>query len=155
MTLYDIAKKHFQTILETKKTPHSIASGFAIGTFIAILPTPGFNILIGLLILFLFQKVSKYALFIAMAIWNPLTVAPLYFLSYKVGSMLDFAIPEFKLGILIIDRAYDYSSRFMVGNFLIAFTIGALLYIIIYFYLKNHPIFVQRDEEITIKIRKT
>jgi hypothetical protein len=42
-----------------------------------------------------------------------------------------------------------------VGNFLIAFTIGALLYIIIYFYLKNHPIFVQRDEEITIKIRKT
>ncbi|MCF7861424.1 DUF2062 domain-containing protein [Candidatus Woesearchaeota archaeon] len=154
MSLSDLAKKHFKALLETKRTPNSIAVGFAIGTFIAVLPTPGFNILIGLLIVLLFEKISKYALFIAMAVWNPLTVAPFYFLSYKVGSMLDSVIPNFKFGILIVDRAYDYSSRFLVGNFIVAFTLGLTCYLIVYFYLKNHPLFIDPVREITIKLRK-
>ena len=35
-------KHHFGAVLKTKHSPHAIASGFAIGTLIAILPTPGF-----------------------------------------------------------------------------------------------------------------
>lgn len=37
---------HFHEALRIKKSPHSIALGFGIGTFIGILPTPGFGVLL-------------------------------------------------------------------------------------------------------------
>lgn len=42
-------KEHFQEIIRTKPSPHAIALGFTIGTFISILPTPGLNFALGLL----------------------------------------------------------------------------------------------------------
>ena len=56
-------KHHFQEVLKTKTSPHSIALGFAIGTLIDILPTLGFGFFLGLLVGLIFEKVNKYSLF--------------------------------------------------------------------------------------------
>ena len=49
-------REHFSEVIKIKRSPHSIALGFAVGTFLAILPTPGFSILLGLLIVLIYQK---------------------------------------------------------------------------------------------------
>jgi len=42
-----------------KKSAHSIALGFAIGTFIGIMPTPGFGVLFALLVVLFYKEVNK------------------------------------------------------------------------------------------------
>jgi uncharacterized protein len=125
-------KNHFHEILRTKKTPNAIAIGFSIGTFIAILPTPGFNILLGLLIIFFSKKVSKYALFIAIAFWNPLITAPLYYLSYKLGNLI-FQINDPISLTTLLTSFKSISLRFMVGNLIIAFLVSIISYITLYY----------------------
>ena len=55
-------KKRLEEVLEIKTSPHSIAAGFAIGTFIAILPTFGLGLFIGIILLFIFKRISKISM---------------------------------------------------------------------------------------------
>ena len=96
-------KHHFHEIVKIKKSPQEIALGFAIGSFIVLLPTPGFSILIGLLIMLLFTRINKFSLFAAMAVWNPLTLVPIYWLSYRIGDILFGALPVIKYDVVILD----------------------------------------------------
>ncbi|MBA3064624.1 DUF2062 domain-containing protein, partial [Candidatus Woesearchaeota archaeon] len=64
-------KEHLSEIIRIKTSPHSIALGFAIGTFIAILPTLGFTYLIAIIVMLVYAKESKIALFGALLLWNP------------------------------------------------------------------------------------
>ena len=122
---------HLHEIIRTKKSAHSIALGFAIGTFISILPTPGFNILLGLLVIFLFKKVNKYSLFGSMAFWNPITLAPIYLLSYKIGDMLFGSTSVIKYNVIILNQIYNFSRRFLVGNFIAALAVSIISYFIV------------------------
>ena len=79
------AKEHYHTIINTKDTPHAIGLGVAVGTLISIIPTPGFNVILGLFIAFLFKKINKVSLFVTLLFWNPLTQVPFYILSYHIG----------------------------------------------------------------------
>ncbi len=124
-------KHHFHEVMMTKKSEHSIALGFTIGTFISILPTPGFNILLGLLVVLIYKKVNKFSLFIAMAVWNTLTLIPIYWLSYKIGDLLFGSVPVVKYNIVILDQIYNFSRRFLVGNFILAVVISPLSYFIV------------------------
>lgn len=81
-------KEHFDEVLRTKRGLRSIAIGFAIGTFITILPTPGFNILLGLLIILIFPKVSKYALFTAFFVFNGIVKTPIYIGAIYFGKLI-------------------------------------------------------------------
>jgi uncharacterized protein (DUF2062 family) len=139
-------KEHFQEVLETKTSPHSIALGFAIGTCIVILPTFGFNILLGFLIIALFGKINKFALFGAYIIWNPLTILPLYSLSYKVGSLLFKSVPVQEYDLVIWDHIYSFTRRFLVGNILVAITAAIASYIIVYQIVK---IIYKKEESAT------
>lgn len=78
-------KHHFHEVIKIKTTPHEIALGFSVGTFIGILPTPGFGILLAVLIFLIYEKISKLSLIGALAFWNPIVMMPIYFLSYKIG----------------------------------------------------------------------
>lgn len=124
-------KKHFHEVIRTKKSEHSVALGFAIGTFISILPTPGFNILLGLLVVLIFKKVNKFSLFISMAVWNTLTLIPIYWLSYKIGNLLFGSVPVVKYNIVILDQIYNFTRRYLVGNLILALIISPLCYFIV------------------------
>jgi len=115
-------KEHFKEIAKTKTDPHYIALGFALGALLAILPTPGFSILLGLAIIVIYPKISKYALLIAMVVFNPLVNIPLYILSFKIGNMLFSSEPIIKYNIVILNTLYNFSRRFLVGNIIIAST---------------------------------
>lgn len=131
-------KNHFRKIIKIKKSPHSIALGFAIGTFISILPTPGLNILIGLLVVLVYKNVNKFSLFGAIVFWNTLTMAPIYFLSYKVGNLFFGSAPVVNYNLAILNKIYYFSRRFLVGSFIMAVFVSSASYVLIRLFLINY-----------------
>ncbi|MBU1199541.1 MAG: DUF2062 domain-containing protein [Nanoarchaeota archaeon] len=129
--LKDKIKHHFQEVMHVKTSPNSIALGFAIGAFIAILPTFGFGLLIGLLVILIFQKVNKFSMIIAFAVFNPLMLTPIYLLSYKLGYLLFGNASVVSFNIVLLDQIYHFSRRFLVGNLIIAIIISIPCYFLI------------------------
>ncbi|MFH1788114.1 MAG: DUF2062 domain-containing protein [Candidatus Altiarchaeota archaeon] len=126
--LRDRVRSHLAEVFKTKTSPHSIALGFAIGTFIGILPTPGFGVLMGLLVILVHERVNKLALFTALALWNPLTLVLVYWASYRIGDVIFGSIPAEKYSIVILNHAYNFTRRFLVGNLVLATTMSTLSY---------------------------
>lgn len=134
----DKLTSHFHEVLKTKTSPHSIALGFSIGTFIAVLPTPGFGVLFGLLVILLFKKVNKLALLIAFGVWNPVTLIPVYILSYRIGGMLFGSLPVVKYEVVLVNQAYNFTRRFLVGNILLALILSLACYSLTYAMARRH-----------------
>lgn len=124
-------KEHFREVLEIKTSTHSIALGFAIGTFISMLPTPGFNILLGFLIILIFKRINKFSLFGSLVLWNPLTLFPFYFLMYKLGNLMFSSAPVIRFNIVIIDQIYNFSRRFLIANIIIAIIMSIISYFVV------------------------
>jgi uncharacterized protein len=142
-------KEHFEEILRTKPSPHTIAVGIAIGTFISILPTPGLNFALGFLILLIFKRVNKYSLFLALLFWNTITLAPIYILSYKIGNLLFSQAPIVTIELSLLDKVYQFSRRFLIGNLILAVTISITAYysiksIMHSYYKKYYPEFLNK-----------
>jgi uncharacterized protein (DUF2062 family) len=119
-------------ILKSNNSPESIALGFALGTLIAILPTPGFGVFIALFIALFFKKMSKLAILVSFTFWNPIIVAPLYWLSYELGGLFFTPNPSIQFDLAIFDQLYHYSGKFILGNAMIAFLISPLSYLTVY-----------------------
>lgn len=131
-------KKHFIEVLKIKHTPNSIALGFALGTFIAISPTFGFGILIGMIILLFFKNISKLSMLAAFIVWNPLLLMPVYLLSYKLGDILLDNVPPIKFNIVFLNQIYDLSARFLVGNMIISVSFSLMFYILIRYFARKY-----------------
>jgi uncharacterized protein len=126
-------RHHFHEVLKIKKSPHSIAMGFAIGTFIAILPTFGLGLILGLIVVLIYRNVSKIALVAAFIVWNPLILTPIYFFSYQVGDFIFGELPVVEYDIKFFERIYNLTRRVLVGNTIIS----ALFSIMSYFLVKR------------------
>jgi uncharacterized protein (DUF2062 family) len=132
-TVKKALKSYWHDVISIKTSPHSIAIGFAVGTFISILPTPGFNILLGLLAVFVYKGISKISLFGSMAVWNPITLFPIYLASYRIGDFLYGSVPVVRYNVVILDQIYNLSRRFLVGNVLLAVVVSVVGYFIVRF----------------------
>lgn len=121
-------KRHFVEVLKTKKSDQAVAQGYALGTFISILPTPGFGPLLALAMLATFKRINKIAVFVAMAIWNVWTAMPFYWLSMKIGNTIYTDEPTIIFEIDFLNQALHYSRRFLVGNLFISIPFSILSY---------------------------
>jgi uncharacterized protein (DUF2062 family) len=131
-------KNHFNKVIRIKKSPHSIALGFAVGSFIALLPTPGFGYLLAFLITITYPRINKFALFAALLLWNPLLLAPAYMLSYRLGDIIFGDIEVVKYDIVLLDQAYNFTRRLLVGSLLIASLISLISYFIVKYMAKAY-----------------
>jgi uncharacterized protein len=121
-------KTHFDAVLETKKSPHSVAWGFAIGTFISNMPTPGFNLAIGALTILIFTRINKYALFAGILFWNPLITPFTYALSFKIGNNLLANSPVIQYTPHSFEAYYHFSRRFLLGSLILSLGLSTLSY---------------------------
>lgn len=128
-------------LVKHKTSVHSIAMSFAIGTCIAILPLFGMSVLFGLIIVLVFEKLSKISLFGAIAFWNPFALIPVYWLSYKIGDIIFTEAPVIEFRVLILNRIYLLTRRFLVGNIIVALALSlasyCLVFLVIKFYRKH------------------
>jgi len=131
MKLINKVKKHFREIAKTKKSPHAIALGFALGTMIGILPTPVISVFLGLLMILIFKNISKYALFIAIAFWNPFVMSPIYYYSFRLGTSIFGNVEPTRFSLHLLNVAYEWVLKYLVGNLILAVSISALSYLVI------------------------
>ncbi|MCB9362079.1 DUF2062 domain-containing protein [Candidatus Woesearchaeota archaeon] len=129
--LKDRLKEHFHEMLRLKTTPHEIALGFAVGSFIAIMPTPGFNILLALAVIAIYNKISKVAIFGSFIIWNPLVLIPLYTGAFAIGNMIFTGEPTLIFSFEWLNAIYAFSRRFLIGITIEAFLISVAGYFIV------------------------
>ena len=113
-------RQYFHDVNETKSSERAIALGFAIGTLIAILPFFGLGVFIALLVVLFYRNVNKLALFGALALWNPVTLIPIYTLSYSIGDMIFGGAPIVEIQLTFFDQVHQFTRRFLVGNVLLA-----------------------------------
>ena len=119
-------------LIHNESSPASVALGFALGTFIAILPTPGFGLFVGLAFTFLFKSINRVSLIVSMTLWNPLVLVPLYYASYLLGSFLLSKPIDFSYEPTLYDLLYEYSSSFLLGDFILASVFTLISYVLVY-----------------------
>jgi uncharacterized protein (DUF2062 family) len=123
-------KHHFHEIAKTRVTPHSIALGFAAGTAIGLIPTPGFGVILALLAILIFEKINKISIFIGMAVWNPIVCAPFHVLSYVLGDKILGSIKLTETHATI-NRLFSFTAKYLLGNIIITITISVATYFIV------------------------
>ena len=77
-------------ILGLDDTHHSIALGTTVGMFIGMTPTVGVQMIIVMIVAFLtksFFHFNRFAAMVTVYISNPVTMIPIYYLDYKVGTL--------------------------------------------------------------------
>jgi uncharacterized protein (DUF2062 family) len=119
-------------ISTSKISTHNLAFGFALGTFIAILPTPGFGILVGILLIYLFKKINATSILFPFAVWNPLLLAPLYLLSYKIGDLIFAAKATVETEYTYLSKIIYFCQTYLVGNVIVAVVFSLLSYFIVF-----------------------
>jgi uncharacterized protein len=130
-------KRYFKRVFSLGTDPHEIAIGFAIGTFIAIIPSPGVSWLLCLIAIFLYPKMNKVSLVGALVVWNPLTMVPFYLLSYPLGALiLGGAAANVTVSGLenesfwqVFSQGWGVLGRYLLGNLLIAVAVSVLCYV--------------------------
>lgn len=68
-------------------SPHKLAWGMALGVFIGITPTVPFHTIAALFLAGVF-RISPVTAYAGIWVMNPVTMAPLYLLAYKVGELV-------------------------------------------------------------------
>ena len=136
--LREIYKEWYAQVSEVKTQPHEIALGLSLGLFLGILPLIGVHILLALLIIAIF-RVNKVALFIGLALTNPLITPLIYSASLALGSFI-FDTPSISISFNLITWTYvkHYIKQFLVGNLILAATAGIFGYIITYNLVKYY-----------------
>ena len=123
-------KRYYYAIMVSEKSDHMIALSFAIGTEVAIFPTPGFSTAIGFGLLAIFKQLNKMAVLLSMLIWNAFTVLPVYWLSYQVGNSLNEYLPEINTEIEWLASVILFFKQFAIGNLMVTIPISILSYFI-------------------------
>ncbi|PIR53163.1 hypothetical protein COU76_02660 [Candidatus Peregrinibacteria bacterium CG10_big_fil_rev_8_21_14_0_10_49_10] len=119
-----------------KSSEHAIALGFAIGSFLAIIPLFGLSVLFAMLVVLLYKDVNKLALFGAIAFWNPFTLIPVYYASFEIGDFLFGNAPIIEYDLTFADHVFSFTRRFLAGNALLAFGLSCLAYTLMRCYVK-------------------
>ena len=83
-------RQWFRAILMLDDSSHRIALGAAIGMFVALTPTVGIQMVLVLALAVIFRplfRFNKMAALLAVYVSNPLTVVPIYWFGYKLGTI--------------------------------------------------------------------
>ena len=83
--------EQFHKAARSKTSSHEIALGMAVGIFIGFLPFLGFQVLIGILAIFLF-RINKITTLLGVFVTNPVTITPIFAFNYYINTFNEFCI---------------------------------------------------------------
>ena len=128
--LLALAKEKVTALLNAEASAQNQAMGFAVGTFISLLPTPGFNFALALLFASWF-RLHKATVLLSLAIWNVFVTAPFFALSYRLGNWLFPAPATTSVTAQWQAQVISFVQGFLVGNLIIAGLVTAVSYTIV------------------------
>jgi len=113
-------------------TSGELAGSFALGTFITMLPTLGVGLLVFVVIAFVFDRVSKIALFASVVVFNPVVKWGVYAASFTLGVLLLGPVEGVGLGDVSLSAGPEIVIRLWVGNLILAVVATVISYVAVY-----------------------
>ena len=114
-------------------TPGEIAGSFSIGIFITAMPTLGTGLLLFVLLTYLFDSISKIALFASVLVLNPIVKWGVYAASFALGFFLLGPVDGFGVGDApSLSEGNSIVVRLLVGNTILAVIAAVLAYVVAY-----------------------
>jgi len=147
-------KKAYTRFLKIRGNPRDIALGFALGLFIAMTPTMGFQMAIAVFFaaLLKWNKISAIA-----GVWvtNPLTAWFIYSFSYYIGSRI-YGLKKLHTIPEAVDSTVIYKFFLKAPEVFIALIIGGIILgipLALIGYYFSHSVIKKYQEDIHIKIK--
>jgi hypothetical protein len=124
MTLRRFLRYHWLKFRRLQDNPQKLALGMALGVFIGVTPTVPFHT-VSALFLAALLRVSPITAYLGVWVMNPVTMAPLYLLAYKVGQFVLFkgeplTLPETYNLDRLLDLLWRGGAALQVGGVIIA-----------------------------------
>jgi len=120
-------------IRDLQGDPQYVATGMAIGVFVAVTPTIPFHTAIALALAFIF-KGSKAAAVIGVWFSNPVTIPALYYGSYKIGTLLLRGPVAYDIHFEsiseLLDLGLDVTLAMLVGGALLGIIPAVIAYFV-------------------------
>ena len=147
--IYQKIKTFFLRFFTLKDTPHKIAAGFALGTFLGIVPGEGVATTLIIAAILRINKASATAGVLATNMWGTVVVFPLVaivggFLFGETPSHLTQQFSQtYHLGFrYFLSKVifFDLALPLIVGFIVVAGAISLAAYFILYFLLKYNKI---------------
>ena len=113
-------------------TSGELAGSVALGTFITMLPTLGVGLLVFVVIAFVFDRVSKIALFASVVVFNPVVKWGVYAASFTLGVLLLGPVEGVGLGDVSLSAGPEIVIRLWVGNLILAVVATVISYVAVY-----------------------
>lgn len=103
-------------------TSHEVAFSYALGVFITALPSLGTGLLVFVVLAFLFERISKIALFASVVVLNPVVKWGVYGASYSLGRLILGPAPgvSFSQAKISLSAGPDLLVRLWLGNLILA-----------------------------------
>lgn len=109
--------------------PREVAASFSLGVFVTALPTLGTGVLLFFVIVAVSDRVSKLALFAAVAVLNPPVKWGVYAASFSLGTALLGPVPGVTLSDVSPAAGPGILLRLLVGNVIVAVVCAAAGYV--------------------------
>ncbi|MDM8555272.1 DUF2062 domain-containing protein [Desulfococcaceae bacterium HSG7] len=123
--LYSLLQKGYARFLKIRGHPHEIALGLALGLFVAMTPTMGFQMAIAICIATFF-KLNKVAAGIGVWVTNPVTAPIIYPICYYIGSRI-YSVPKSQTVGAGLNVKLFYTLLVKAPELFIALTIGGVI----------------------------
>lgn len=107
---------------------HLVALGFGIGSFIALLPTPGLSMFIGLGVAAFMKPASRPGVLLAMLIWNIWTLIPIFAASAWLGEWIFSAEAKVYFHAEFLNQIVHFTRRMLIGNLIISIPLSFICY---------------------------
>ena len=111
-------------------TPQEVSFSFSLGIFITALPTFGTGVLVFFALAYLFERLSKIALFASVIVLNPVVKWGVYGASFWIGQAILGPVPggtvqDFSLSL---DMGIGVIYRLWLGNLILAMIFSVVAY---------------------------
>lgn len=127
----DRISDEFERALLEDHTPREIATSFAFGSFVTMLPTLGTGIVLFVVIAAVTARVSRIALFTPVLIFNPAVKWGVYGTSFWLGSVMLGPVADGSVLDLSLSAGPDVAVRLFVGNLVLAVVVALVGYVIV------------------------
>jgi uncharacterized protein (DUF2062 family) len=129
----DEVKERLVKAFLDKHSSHEVAFSFSVGIFITALPTLGTGVLVFFVLAFLFERISKIALFASVVVLNPVVKWGVYGTSYTLGRLILGPVPGVSFSsfkTVSPSMGFDVLARLWLGNIILAITFSVVAYAI-------------------------
>lgn len=125
-------REELRKTLAEEHSPRELAGSFALGTFITMLPTLGVGLLVFLVIAFVFERISKIALFASVVVFNPVVKWGVYIASFTLGVVLLGPVEGVSISDISFSAGPEIVIRLLVGNLILAVIATIISYVVVY-----------------------